>query len=109
LLFRPRLDARIQRCMSVLGSSPKSFDDRRVRRDRLGDFTPGTRPKIGCRQPVEIDPVELPDPSSRKRLEVKQSFEDGDRVILHSLVVKEKMEIAVVHIFRFAGEMIAEL
>jgi predicted SnoaL-like aldol condensation-catalyzing enzyme len=30
-------------------------------------------------------------------------------VITHSLVVKQNMEIAVVHIFRFSGDKIVEL
>lgn len=44
-----------------------------------------------------------------KSFEVKQCFEDGNSVITHSLVIKANMEIAVVHIFRFENEKIAEL
>lgn len=44
-----------------------------------------------------------------KVVDVKFASEDGDRVILHSRVAKEGMEIAVVHIFRFVGDRVAEL
>jgi predicted SnoaL-like aldol condensation-catalyzing enzyme len=44
-----------------------------------------------------------------KSIDVKFAYQDGDRVILHSLVIKETMEIAVVHIFRFSGNKIVEL
>lgn len=42
-------------------------------------------------------------------VEIKYSYEDGDTVITHSLVVKKDMEIAVVHIFRFSKDKIIEL
>lgn len=42
-------------------------------------------------------------------VDVKFASEDGDRVILHSRVLKEGMDIAVVHIFRFAGGKVVEL
>ena len=44
-------------------------------------------------------------------LEVKHVFEDGDVVAVHSRVQHspERPEIAVVHIFRFEGDKIAEL
>lgn len=35
--------------------------------------------------------------------------QDGNSVITHSLVRKEKIDIAVVHIFRFENNKIAEL
>lgn len=44
-----------------------------------------------------------------KLVEIKYCYEDKDTVITHSLVEKEDMAIAVVHIFRFEGERIAEL
>ncbi|WGK63939.1 nuclear transport factor 2 family protein [Croceiramulus getboli] len=34
-------------------------------------------------------------------LQIKQCFQDGNTVITHTHVVKEDMDIAVVHIFRF--------
>jgi predicted SnoaL-like aldol condensation-catalyzing enzyme len=40
---------------------------------------------------------------------IKYAYEDGDTVITHSLVTKERMKIAVVHIFRFEEGMIVEL
>ncbi|PJZ58427.1 nuclear transport factor 2 family protein [Leptospira barantonii] len=50
--------------------------------------------------------------SPNKRIEIKQCFEEGDTVITHSLVVRQNSEepnIAVVHIFRFEGDKVAEL
>lgn len=40
---------------------------------------------------------------------VKQVFETGDRVALYSHVVKDTMEIAVVHMFRFEHGKISEM
>ncbi|QCR22707.1 ester cyclase [Pontibacter sp. SGAir0037] len=47
--------------------------------------------------------------SPNKSIEVKHSYQDADTVITHSLVVKQDMEIAVVHIFRFRSDKIIEL
>jgi len=47
--------------------------------------------------------------SPNKSIEIKHSYIDGDTVITHSLVIKQDIEIAVVHIFRFKGEKIIEL
>ncbi|MEC8683328.1 MAG: ester cyclase [Bacteroidota bacterium] len=41
--------------------------------------------------------------------EVKYCYQDGDTVIVHSLVTKEPMQIAVVHIARFDQDKIVEL
>ena len=43
------------------------------------------------------------------KFEPKHVFEDGDRVAVHSRVVKEKMEIAVVHILRFENGKVSEM
>jgi predicted SnoaL-like aldol condensation-catalyzing enzyme len=45
------------------------------------------------------------------RIETKHVFEEGDRVAVHSCVqhAPSEPDIAVVHIFRFEGERIAEL
>lgn len=37
------------------------------------------------------------------------AVEDGNTVITHSLVTKQNQNIAVVHIFRFAGDKVVEL
>lgn len=47
--------------------------------------------------------------SPNKSIEVKYIYEDGDSVITHSLVKKENMDIAVVHIFRFENDKVVEL
>ena len=50
--------------------------------------------------------------SPNKAVEVKRSFEDGNFVVTHSLVVRgnpAEPNISVVHIFRFEGDKVAEL
>ena len=50
--------------------------------------------------------------SPNRAVEVQHVYEDGDTVITHSRVVRQDPElpsIAVVHIFRFAGERVVEL
>ncbi len=42
-------------------------------------------------------------------IEIKYCYAEANTVITHSLVIKEKMEIAVIHIFRFDGDKIVEL
>lgn len=47
-----------------------------------------------------------------KSIDTKYIYEDGDTVITHSLVTRrnpEEQDIAVVHIFRFENDRIAEL
>lgn len=44
-----------------------------------------------------------------KVFNVKQVFESEDRVAVYSHVVKDKMEIAVVHILRFENGKISEM
>lgn len=44
-----------------------------------------------------------------KSLKIKQVFETDDRVATYSHVVKENMEIAVVHMFRFENGKISEM
>ncbi len=56
--------------------------------------------------------IEAHKKSPNKLIEVKQAFEDGNSVITHSLVVRKdpaEQDIAVVHIFRFEGDKVAEL
>lgn len=50
--------------------------------------------------------------SPNKLVDVRRTLEDGDFVVTHSRVVRgnpSDPEIAVVHIFRFEGDRIAEL
>lgn len=44
-----------------------------------------------------------------KSIEIKYCYEDQNNIITHSLVKKENMDIAVVHIFRFVDDKIVEL
>jgi predicted SnoaL-like aldol condensation-catalyzing enzyme len=47
--------------------------------------------------------------SPNKSIEIKNCYSEGDTVVTHSLVVKEEMEVAVVHIFRYENDHIVEL
>lgn len=47
--------------------------------------------------------------SPNKSIDIKNVYLDGDTVVTYSHVIKEDMEIAVVHIFRFASDKIVEL
>jgi predicted SnoaL-like aldol condensation-catalyzing enzyme len=47
--------------------------------------------------------------SPNKKFEVKYAYEEGDTVVAHSLVQKEKMDIAVVHIMKFEGNKMIEM
>jgi predicted SnoaL-like aldol condensation-catalyzing enzyme len=50
--------------------------------------------------------------SPNRSIDVKNVYEDGDTVITHSLVVRQdpkEQDVAVVHIFRFEGDMVVEL
>ena len=63
----------------------------------------------GSREALRQAMEEAHHTSPNKSIEVKHSYLDGDTVITHSLVIKQDMEIAVVHIFRFKDDKIAEL
>ncbi len=63
----------------------------------------------GDRASLQNTMQEAHETSPNKSIEIKQCIEEGDTVVTHSLVVKEDMEIAVVHIFRFENDQIAEL
>jgi predicted SnoaL-like aldol condensation-catalyzing enzyme len=63
----------------------------------------------GDRESLKVAMEQAHEQSPNKSIEVKQVFEDGDTVITHSRVVKKDSEIAVVHIFRFEGDKVAEL
>lgn len=63
----------------------------------------------GDREALCVAMEEAHENQPNKSIEVKQCFEEGNTVVTHSLVVKEDMEIAVVHIFRFEQEKIVEL
>ncbi len=50
--------------------------------------------------------------SPNKEIDIHQIYKDGETVITHSQVIRQDpnaQEIAVVHIFRFEGNLIAEL
>ncbi len=56
--------------------------------------------------------IEAHQKSPNRLIDVKQVFEDGNTVVTHSLVVRKdpaEQDIAVVHIFRFEGNKVAEL
>jgi predicted SnoaL-like aldol condensation-catalyzing enzyme len=53
--------------------------------------------------------VEAGKANPNKSFTIKQVYETDDRVALYSHVVKEKMEIAVVHMMRFENGKISEM
>ncbi|MEP2669754.1 MAG: nuclear transport factor 2 family protein [Cyclobacteriaceae bacterium] len=63
----------------------------------------------GDRESLKAAMQEAQNTSPNKSITIKNTYEDGDTVITHSHVVKEDMEIAVVHIFRFDNNKIVEL
>jgi len=66
----------------------------------------------GDRESLKSAMAEAHKTSPNKHFEVKRIFEDGDFVITHSLVVREKAsdaDVAVVHIFKFKGDRVVEL
>ncbi len=63
----------------------------------------------GDRQSLLEAMVESHQSNPNKSIEIKNIYLDGDAVISHSLVSKEEMQIAVVHIFRIKDDKIVEL
>jgi predicted SnoaL-like aldol condensation-catalyzing enzyme len=53
--------------------------------------------------------IEAAKTNPNKSFTIKQVYETDDRVALYSHVVKEKMEIAVVHMMRFENGKISEM
>lgn len=47
--------------------------------------------------------------SPNKLFEIQRALEDGELVAVHSHVQQEKLDMAVMHIFRFVGDKIVEL
>lgn len=50
--------------------------------------------------------------SPNKALDVKQAYEEGDNVIIHSRVIRQNpndADIVVIHIFRFENHQVVEL
>lgn len=63
----------------------------------------------GDRESLLVAMEEAHQTSRNKSVEIKNTYEDGDTVITHSLVRKEDMDIAVVHIFKFEAGKVVEL
>ena len=66
----------------------------------------------GDRESLKSAMAEAHATSPNKLIDVKRVFEDGDFVITHSLVVRGNPvdpDVAVAHIFRFAGDKVVEL
>jgi predicted SnoaL-like aldol condensation-catalyzing enzyme len=66
----------------------------------------------GDRQSLLTAMQEASKTAPNKSIDIKHAYEDGDTVITHSLVTRQDAEapkIAVVHIFRFEQDRVAEL
>ena len=66
----------------------------------------------GDRESLKSAMAEAHRASPNERIDVNRVLEDGDFVVTHSLVARStpgEPDIAVVHIFRFEGDKVAEL
>lgn len=66
----------------------------------------------GDRQSLMTAMQEAARTTPNRSIEIKHVYEDGDRVIVQSLVTRQEADapkIAVVHIFRFEQDRVAEL
>lgn len=90
--------------LAGMGQVKKAFDD-----FIAPDFIHHNQYFEGTREALKIAMSDAHQTSPNKAIEIKKCFEDGTHVISHSLVIKEAMNIAVVHIFRFRNDKIVEL
>lgn len=72
------------------------------------DFMHHNQYFMGDRDSLRKAMAEAHQSNPNKSIEIRQSVEEGDTVVTYSHVVKEDMEIAVAHIFRFENDRIAE-
>lgn len=63
----------------------------------------------GDRDSLRDAMIEADRTAPNKAFKIMQVFETEDRVAVFSQVIKETMEIAVVHMFRFENEKISEM
>ena len=63
----------------------------------------------GNREALKIAMEEAHQNDPNKFIEIKYCYQEENTVITHSLVKKQKMDIAVIHIFRFRDNKIVEL
>ncbi len=63
----------------------------------------------GDRESLKTAMQDAHNTSPNQSITIKNTYVDGNTVITYSHVVKDDMEIAVVHIFRIEDEKIAEL
>ena len=87
-----------------LGNVEKAFDNHTAY-----DFIHHNQYFRGDRESLKEAMKEVHQLSPNKSIEIKYCYSEGNTVITHSHVVKSDMEIAVIHIFRFKGDKIAEL
>ncbi|WP_346856676.1 hypothetical protein [uncultured Draconibacterium sp.] len=62
----------------------------------------------GDRQSLQQAMQEDYNDNPNKSIEIKKVYTDKETVITHSLVLREHLEIAVIHIFRFEGNKVVE-
>ena len=63
----------------------------------------------GDRESLRLAMIDAHKENPNQSVDVKTTFAEGDFIICHSHIVNDKMQIAVVHIFRFVGSKIVEL
>jgi predicted SnoaL-like aldol condensation-catalyzing enzyme len=93
--------------MAAMGQVREAYD-----RFIAADFIHHNQYFKGDRQSLLSAMEEASQASPNKSIEVKRALEDGNFIMTHSMVTRENRAlpvIAVVHIFRFENEKVAEL
>ena len=90
--------------LAGFGNVEKAFND-----FTSPDFIHHNQYFEGDRAALMLAMTEAHKNSANTAIEIKYSYTDGNTVITHSHIIKEDMEIAVVHIFRFEKNKIVEL
>lgn len=107
MAIRSHKDAAIEFLRLVVSGDVQGAYDRHVGSGfrHHNPFFPGDAKSL--QEGMAADEVQNPG----KTLEVRTSLQDGDFVAVHSRLSREasNLDMAVVHIFRFEGERIAEL
>ncbi len=90
--------------LAGFGKVEKAFDNYTA-----ADFIHHNQYFRGTREALMEAMKEAHQQSPNRAVDVKYCYSEGNSVITHSHVIKKDMEIAVVHIFRFENDKIAEL
>ena len=90
--------------LAGFGKVKEAFDD-----FISNDFIHHNQYFEGNREALKNAMADAHQTNPNKSIEIKYCYAEENTVITHSLVKKEKMEIAVIHVFRFNSGKIVEL